>query len=140
MKVLVTGGSTFANDALVGAALDQLDAQAHIDMVVHMGEPGCDTLASKWAAAKQRPQRIYDRAWSLVAGVLYGRRPGAVIAAEVGLQEAGLFVVLGFAGGGGTRTLLRRAHEAGLRVITVSGETAPVFAAFADDTEQENAE
>lgn len=112
MRLLVTGGRDFADRACVFAALDQLDAEHCIDVVIHGAARGADTEAARWCAARQVP------AWACPADWSQGKGAG-IARNQWMLDHTYPTNVVAFPGGNGTADMVRRARAAGLPVIEV---------------------
>lgn len=105
--VLITGGRAYNDWYSIELALDLIG----VSLVVHGDAVGADRHASNWADKRGVPQRRYPI-----------RRPN-----EDGFKrnqrmldaEPGIGLVLAFPGGNGTADMVRRAHVAGIPVITL---------------------
>ncbi len=109
MRVLVTGGRDFTDAAMVQAALDPLAAD--IEVLIEGGARGADTLAREWAKAHGIPWQTYEANWKR-----YGRRAGPIRNQKM-LDEGYPDLVVAFPGGKGTADMVRRAREAGVKVM-----------------------
>ena len=111
MKVLVCGGRGYRDAAFVARTLDDLHAQTPITALMQGGAPGADRLAKEWAATHPEIERYVCRAeWHL-----HGKAAGPMRNAR--MLEWKPDVVVAFPGGSGTADMVRRAVEAGVRVL-----------------------
>lgn len=109
MRVLVTGGREYQNQALVWKTLDGLG----VTEILHGGARGADHLAGEWAKARgvDATQYLPDwRSFGPAAGPMRNERM---------IQEGRPDLVVAFPGGDGTADCLRRAHAAGIAVRLV---------------------
>ena len=113
MRLLVTGGRDFTNRELVFAALDKLDAEHCVDVVIHGAARGADTEAAGRCAVRSVP------AWSCPADWSLGKAAGA-LRNQWMLENTNPCHVIAFPGGTGTADMVRRARASGLPVIEVS--------------------
>lgn len=105
--VLVCGGRNYANQEAVWAALDAL--QPPPTAVLTGGAPGADSLAARWAHARDiRCIPVYAQ-WRN-----HGRAAGPIRNRKLISMHPAL--ILAFPGGSGTRNMVRQAEAAGLRV------------------------
>ncbi|WP_089177297.1 DUF2493 domain-containing protein [Bosea sp. AS-1] len=113
MRLLVTGGRDFTNRELAFSALNKLDAENCIDVVIHGAAKGADTLAARWCAAMNVPVWPFPAEWRRhqnAAGPIRNQRM---------IDEAAPSHVLAFSGGNGTADMVRRARAANIPVIEV---------------------
>lgn len=113
MRVLVCGGRDFGGASLVWRALNRLDADSRIELVIEGGAKGADAAAAAWARENGRPLATYPACWSA-----YGRKAGPMRNEKM-LVDARPDLVLAFPGGRGTADMLRRARQRGVRVEEV---------------------
>lgn len=118
LAVLVTGGRDYSDAETVAAALGQLDVQ----VLIHGGARGADTLAREWARDMLIPAVVYEADWHR-----HGRRAGplrneAMVAGapHIAREYGATAVVVAFPGGRGTWDCTRRAREHGLPVWQVT--------------------
>lgn len=112
MRLLVTGGRDFANRGLAFSALDKLDAEHCIDVVIHGAARGADTEAARWCSVRGVPVWPFPADWSKGNGAGIARNQDM-------LNQASPSHVLAFPGGSGTADMVRRARAAGLPVLEV---------------------
>ncbi|MGY6251723.1 DUF2493 domain-containing protein [Bosea thiooxidans] len=112
MRLLVTGGRNFTNRDLAFSALDKLDAENCIDVVIHGAARGADTEAARWCAVRGVPVWPCPADWSL------GKAAG-ILRNQWMLENASPSHVLAFPGGNGTADMVRRARAASIPVIEV---------------------
>lgn len=119
MRVLVTGGRDFEDARLMFRVLERLDADRRVDVVIHGGASGADRLAAEWADLAMREVLRFPADWRT-----HGRAAGPIRNQQM-LDEGQPDLVVAFPGGRGTADCVRRAREAGVRVIEVAGERVP---------------
>ena len=73
MRVAITGGREFRNQARVDEVLDALHTATPVDILIHGDARGADTLAADWARRRHIPIDPYPAKWDDLDG------PGAVI-------------------------------------------------------------
>ena len=110
MRVLVTGGRDFNDQALVVSTLDGLHAKTPITSLIHGGAQGADRLADAWATERGSTVEQFKPNWKL-----HGR--GAGLANNKAMLEAAPDVLIAFPGGKGTADMVHKAQAAGLPVI-----------------------
>lgn len=111
MIVLVCGGRNFKNKGLVFHALDNLPV--NITKIVNGAASGADKLSTLWAKERNIKYQEYPANWKK-----WGRAAGIRRNAEMLALEK-IDVVVAFPGGKGTADMVRRAKEAGVKVIKV---------------------
>jgi len=131
LTVLVCGGREYQNYEVVKAALDDLESEHGIRLLVSGGCTGADRLARRWAEERgftPGPSRARPRVW-LPKDVTshkvymeypalwgsYGRAAGPVRNKEM-LAETHPDIVLAFPGGDGTDGMKKLARKAGVKV------------------------
>lgn len=113
MRLLVCGGRDYRDQVRVFAALDRLLQQRKIEVVIHGGATGADSLAGEWAEARGIPCMVFEvtreqwRELGRIAGPLRNSRM---------LREAEPDGVVAFPGGRGTADMIRQAESWGLSV------------------------
>ena len=115
MKILVCGGRTFSDWALLSDSLDVIRSKHEIDEVIHGAAPGADTLADTWARSRGIPVRRFIARW-----MTEGRAAGPLRNARM-LAEGKPDVVIAFPGGKGTADMKERAFQAGIEVVEIIG-------------------
>lgn len=110
-RVLVCGGRDFANEDAVWEALTLIDETDGVSCVIHGGCRGADAFAGRWAEAHATSVHVVRPNWQA-----YGKRAGPM--RNQSMLDLKPSVVLAFPGGNGTADMVRRAHTAGVRVIT----------------------
>lgn len=63
MRVAITGGREFRNQARVDEVLDALHTATPFDILIHGDARGADTLAADWARRRQIPIDPYPAKW-----------------------------------------------------------------------------
>lgn len=113
-KVLVTGGRAYRDRESVYAALSEgLFPVDKDDIVITGGAGGADSLAADWARANGVHLVQMHALWDK-----YGPAAGPI--RNAAMLQLLPDVVLAFPGGKGTADMVRRAKDAGLRVIECS--------------------
>ena len=112
MRLLVCGGRDFDDRHLAFEALDKLDAEHCVDVVIHGAARGADTVAARWAAERSMPVWPFPADWSR------GNGAGPIRNQQM-LDEGQPSFVVAFPGGAGTADMTRRARSAGLPVLEV---------------------
>jgi hypothetical protein len=112
MKVLVTGGRSYADANAVYSELDQLLGQAPQDCltIIQGAASGADKLARDWCIARKVPFANYPADWTT-----YGRSAGPRRNQRM-LDREQPDLVLAFPGGAGTEDMVARALRAGVPV------------------------
>ena len=124
MRVLVCGGRDYGDKAKLYASLDALDNEVGIDMIVHGGATGADSLAGDWAYLNEVPCVPYPTE-PYVGGLARNSRM---------LALSGPDLVLHFPGANGTKDMVRRAQEANVRTHGgLAGPLNPVSCQHCDD-------
>lgn len=116
-KVLVTGGRHFDNPSMVYAALDVLLGLHDGLVVIHGGATGTDGLAQKWVTSRDPACRRVNTIRMNAQWAEHGRAAGPLRNQEMVNLKPDL--VLAFMGYNGTRDCVRRAKEAGIKVVAV---------------------
>lgn len=109
MIVLVCGGRHYGNMNEVNAALNMLNAETPVTMVVHGDAPGADKLGREWAARNRVHYASVPALWNS-----YGKKAGYLRnAAMLRLRPD---MVVAFPGGRGTEDMKRQARAEGVTV------------------------
>lgn len=117
MKVLVCGGRDFNNSRLVANVLAKLSREGHIEVIIHGGATGADTLADRWAKAHDIPTKPYPVSkedWARL-GKKAGPIRNSVMLADSGLGDGD--VVVAFPGGDGTADMIAKVKRRCLRLL-----------------------
>lgn len=128
MRVLVCGGRDYADFAHVCHSLNRVFAEIDdIDVVIHGAATGADTLAKEWAESHDIKTEPFPAVWDDLTTppvVIRRRKDGSQYNAAAGgirnqrmIDEGNPDLVVAFPGGNGTADMIRRAREAGIRVI-----------------------
>lgn len=126
MRVLVTGGRTFADTAWLHAALDLIHTSAPITEIIEGGAPGADVRAGEWAVRKEIKCTVVPAEWERYsAGLKAGQRNPAGAIRNTEMAKLMPDVVLACPGGPGTAHMVGVAQARGLRVIFL--EKMPVI-------------
>lgn len=110
--ILVTGGRAYANREHLTRTLDDLARTRAIAVIIHGNAPGADSLAAVWARRSHVPVEAYPADWRK------GRGAGPERNARM-LANSKPDLVVAFPGGRGTADMVRRAKDAGVRVVEV---------------------
>lgn len=111
LRLLVCGGRDYYDKAVVFTALDRVRERYGIKLVIEGHAPGADQLAGVWTLDRELPLTIYPAQWK----ALGPRRAGPIRNQQM-LDEGQPDAVVAFPGNAGTRDMVRRAREAGLKV------------------------
>jgi len=115
MKVLVSGGREFRNKALLDKTLDGIHKKKRIELLIHGGARGADSLAHLWAMANGVQTVKCDVNWHF-----YGKAAGPRRNALMLELEPSLVVI--FPGGSGTANMLRLARSKRAEIMEVKDE------------------
>lgn len=113
-KVLVCGGRDYANRAFVFATLDDI-GPAHL---VTGDADGADALAREWAQDRCIPYTTYPADWRK-----HGKKAGPIRNRQMFEAEKPTLVVA-FAGGRGTASMVSIATAGGAQVLNFGGPGA----------------
>ncbi len=127
MKVLICGGRDYNNFASFTETLDRLHNRHNFQLVIHGAARGADSLADQWAKSRNIPVRTYPARWRshspdcspACRGRDYCRSAGFRRNRQM-LEESRPDLVIAFPGGPGTRDMIHRAKQAGLKVNTIT--------------------
>lgn len=112
MRVLVTGGRDFDDRELLFDTLDRLNAMQGFTVVIHGDAKGADRLSGEWASSRGITVEAHPADWKK-----HGRAAGPIRNQKM-LEEKPQLVVA-FPGGKGTADMVRKAKQAGLKVVMV---------------------
>lgn len=116
MRVLVCGGRDYNDWQRVAAELERIHDEKPVSIIIHGGATGADSLASWWAKAMDVPEITYHADW-----ITYGKAAGPR-RNQLMLDGGKPDLVVAFPGGRGTADMVRRAEEAGVKVMRVKSE------------------
>jgi hypothetical protein len=105
MRLLVCGGRSFDDAALLNRTLDELHAQTPVTFLINGGQRGADTLAQQWANANHIQSVAYPPEWRR-----YHRAAGPIRNTQMLREKPDL--VVAFKGGDGTRDMIRQSAAA----------------------------
>lgn len=111
LRVLVCGGRDFNDPLTLGSWLGGIQKSHGIAVIIEGGARGADFMARKFAEWRGIPVETFPADWDglgRAAGVLRNQRM---------LDEGKPDLVVAFPGGRGTADMVRRAREAGIRVL-----------------------
>lgn len=111
LKIVVCGGRDYADNAHVWNRLSEIDDVFGIASVAHGGAPGADSEAGKWAANARKPCQVFPARWKQE-----GKRAGPLRNQRM-LDQFQPDAVVAFPGGRGTADMVRRATDAGVKII-----------------------
>ena len=114
MRVLVCGGRRYGDDSRAerDGLRDRLE-RLNPSTVITGGATGADQHAYQWCVMTCTPRWTFPADWDQ-----YGPSAGPIRNQRM-LDEGNPDVVLAFPGGRGTADMVRRAKEAGIKVIEV---------------------
>lgn len=121
MRVLVTGGRKYANQARVYAALDAVHAKHGITLIIEGGATGADRFARGWAIARGVPFETCEADW-----VRYGNAAGGIRNSQM-LSDWKPEAVVAFKGNSGTADMVEKAVRAGVPVWDVPDQRPAIF-------------
>ena len=113
MRVVVFGGRDFFKIGLVFRALDQIDKQYGITVVIDGMASGADTIAHKWALARGKESVRFPAQWAK-----YGRIAGPIRNRQM-IDEGKPDLGVAFPGGAGTNNMKIQLKQAGIKVLNV---------------------
>jgi hypothetical protein len=125
MRVLVTGGRTFADRAWLWAGLDLLHRDLMpITEIIEGGAPGADCFAAEWSRSRlgKEPTTV-DAEWEKYSG-RPGKNPAGAIR-NAKMADMRPDVVLACPGRNGTANMIETARVRGLNVVAL--ERMPVL-------------
>lgn len=114
MRILVTGGRDYSDQARLFAELDAIHAKRPITVLVHGRAKGADTLADLWCEINGVPCIGMRASWSV-----YGKGAGSIRNGWM-LKFAGpIDAVVAFPGGRGTANMVKQAEAKGIYIHKV---------------------
>jgi hypothetical protein len=118
-RVLVCGGRDYRDVGRVFAVLDELDRESPISLIIEGGSTGADAMARAWSKKRLlSPSRQYAAEWRR-----FGNQAGPIRNQRM-IDHGKPDLVVAFPGGAGTADMVRRARQAGVRVLEVAPPTA----------------
>lgn len=112
-RVIVCGGRTYSNRAMVFDVLDVAHAANPFEALIHGNAKGADQLADEWAAERHIKTLTFTPLWEE-----HGKAAGPIRNQKM-LDEGKPHLVIAFPGGTGTEDMVRRANEARVPVCRV---------------------
>jgi len=112
--VLVCGGRRYKNRQFVYDTLDSIATYYGIDLLVHGGAAGADTLADEWAKDRGVPPVRWDALWDAEGRAAGPQRNGRMFDFMQPTR------VVAFPGGAGTNNTIKRTTDAikkGMEVV-----------------------
>lgn len=128
MRLCVTGGREYRDQARVDEVLDAIHQDGPIDILIHGDADGADRLADDWARRRGVPRDPYPAKWEDVDafGALVKWRGSRRYNARAGLQrnirmlvQAVPHLVVVFPGGSGTAHCRAQALRRGIAIMDV---------------------
>lgn len=111
---LICGGRNFIDERIFNGAMgDLIRMKGCPRKIIHGAAPGADTLADQWADRMAISRHRFPAQWDK-----HGRAAGP-IRNQTMLDKGRPHFVVAFPGGSGTADMVRRAREAGLRMVEV---------------------
>jgi hypothetical protein len=133
MRVLVCGGQGYADRMKVREVLDGILIEHEIELLVHGGWPGADTLAGEWAVSRDVQQVICKQWPAFGRGASERSARVSTVQQMVDILHRGEeCLVVAFPGGLGTSVLVGAARATGIRVVEVAAFEEPWRPAFVD--------
>jgi hypothetical protein len=115
VRLLVCGGRSYADEARLVSALEEIHATHPISCVIHGASTGADAIADRWAVEHRIGVARFQAHWEIegrAAGPLRNKRM---------LREGRPDLVVAFPGGRGTADMVRQAKAFGVPVVEVDG-------------------
>lgn len=131
LRVLVCGGRDFGvcpfskyddpaawtkaakEQSILKSNLDYLLTKSKIEVIIHGGAKGADSLAGVWAKENNIRVEVYKADWER-----YGKKAG-ILRNEEMLKLSKPSLVIAFRGGRGTADMKRRSRFAGVPVVEI---------------------
>lgn len=113
MRILVCGGRKFGNWLLLRHTLESIHEMNLITAIIHGNAEGADSLAASWAYLRGIETLVFPADWRKC-----GPSAGPLRNQQM-LDEGTPSLVVAFPGGRGTSDMVKRAHDANIRVIEV---------------------
>jgi hypothetical protein len=114
MRVLVCGGRTLNHASLVNSVLDGIHRGQWISAIIHGGANGADAYADSWAARHGIESVEFKSSWKIHARSEVPQHNHRL------LTDSRPDLVVAFPGGSKAEDMVKRAHEYGIQVVTVS--------------------
>lgn len=118
MRVLVCGGRDYADASRLWTVLDAIHRKHPINLLIHGGAMGADTLAGEWALARGVGCWRCPAEWGK-----HGKSAGPIRNRQM-LEHGKPNMVVAFPGGRGTANMVSQARAAGVEVIENHGMEA----------------
>jgi hypothetical protein len=117
MRLLVTGGREYRDRAKVFATLDHVHKAKGIDVLIHGGCSGADSLADEWAERHhvlREPYPVPDWVWVVLGNAAGPKRNQCMV--SMGKPDG----AVAFPGGAGTASCVECCKAAGVKVLEVT--------------------
>lgn len=125
MRVLVCGSrdlpGLFDHDR-IWDALDALDREERITLLIHGAARGTDRCAGRWAETRAVPVQQFPADWARL-----GRAAGPIRNRQM-LDEGKPDLIVAFPGRRGTADMVRQAESAGVPVTLIEAPSRPAAA------------
>ena len=108
MRIVVTGGRDFADEAMIDRALSAVHRKHGITTLIEGGAKGADRLALEWAARNMIRVEHYPANWNRD-----GKRAGPIRNQQM-IDEGKPDAAVAFPGGFGTADMVLRLGKAGI--------------------------
>lgn len=116
IRVLVCGGRHYANSRLLFDFLDAVDRSSRIQLLVHGGASGADSIAGNWAQSRNIPIQVFPAQWNK-----FGKAAGMIRNREM-FDQTQPDLVIAAPGGSGTKNMVAYATKNGFReILTYNG-------------------
>lgn len=107
MRVLICGGRDFENTAMFADAMSHISPVLPLfTLVIEGGATGADTLARRWAEAREIPVWTFPADWKR-----YGPKAAGPVRNRQMLEEGKPEALIAFPGGSGTADMLDKASR-----------------------------
>jgi hypothetical protein len=116
MRVLVCGGRDYNDEGKLFSALNKIDSETPITVIINGMARGADKMSSYWAQVTSNEIKMeeYPAQWNV-----YGKSAGYKRNTQM-LVEGKPDLVVAFPGGRGTAMMVKIAKDAGVEVLEVT--------------------
>lgn len=113
MRILVTGGRRFNRRVALERALDAIDYDFGVDLLMCGGASGADWLAIEWAQKRGILTEVYLADWET-----HGKSAGPIRNQEM-INKGKPDMVVAFPGGAGTKDCVARARRKNIVIAEI---------------------
>lgn len=119
MKVIISGGRKFQNEAFVWRVLDHVHAKKGITLLIEGGARGVDRFGRDWAIARGVPFHTEPADWDTF------KRAAGAIRNRAMLKIEGVDGVIAFPGNEGTLDMVKATRKAKISLYLPSYDFKP---------------